>query len=221
MARPITFTLLLILVFSGICHSQGDFLKRGESGFETQIGYAKGPEFSGFTGGVGYSINALYDINLSIAKFKNRRVRNLKAFALSPTITLHIKQPVTVRNPYGICLTAGYEWFKYSSYLLDIDGEKMVGEFYKFGATVYRNNAKSRTLTIQPNAAIFYIFGSTKTEYSSGYTSSIDDAGFAYAFGISFLSKTSREKVLRLTPSIVFKDDNKIYGFTMGIIFLV
>ncbi len=208
----VSFVLLPVLGFS-----QGEFLPKGQSGLGFSAGMAFADEAKGIGGGVGYSINGVFDIGLSYVGTSGYKKDMPFIGTFSPSITVHaLKQEEN--NPVFLSLSLSY---LSSSYSYEKDGR--VGSYrltsssgYIMGGRIFLLPEHQEKYKFMLFAGIFLNILKFKGEYGGAFEER--DTRFSFSFGLPLEIALQKSNKLVLMPSYTIADENNSINIEVGII---
>ncbi len=218
--KKITLSFTLCYVFMVSTQAQSLFLGKDQNGFGISGGFSTNEDISGFSGGVGYSFSGVFDLGLSVGRFRFDQQffgENLKATTFSPFATyLIVKQDEQI--PVSFALNFSYERQIYSNKILSDNNIDINGNFFGVGAALYSMIEVSEAMKIMPSIGFNYITGKLKLKDSIGSDTESDNTTI-FSLGLSLVFQMSPNNTFVVTPAIGFGDDVTTFGISLGFIF--
>jgi len=213
----------LILTFASQTFSQSVYLEKGQSGIGVLGDFSSNQSASATGGSLGYSINSILDVGLSISNISplqklDGREYYAAAIALSITLTA-VKQDPT--NPISLAFSAADLSYKYTSPALDQNSPTTEPTGFSIGASVYRNITVSPAIELQPQIGISYarVNAEVKDTHGNpvipGYNSAVFDVG------LSLLFHTGPTTLIGISPSVGKDKYHTTFDLAAGFVFIL
>lgn len=213
MKRLSLFFFLMIGLIQ-VSFSQGEFLKRGKSGFGAGIGFSTNREMNGKTAYAGFSYKGIIDIGLTYWKMSSGKIQD---GVFTPSLTLYpIKQEVAKKVP-TLGFSIGYSRYKTQSmtfldvptpdmqHRIDTLESKATVNAIRLGVTAYHRIGRWKIFSIQP------LIGMNAVVTKSGWE-------YTVRAGVSFSSRIKRGPLVVYTPSIESQSGVATFIFTVGLV---
>ena len=213
----------LTLSFASQIFCQSSYLEKGQSGIGISGDFSSNQSASATGGSLGYSINSVFDVGLSISNISPSQKpdgQDLYAAAIALSITFTaIKQDQT--NPISLSFSAVDLSYKYTSPALDENNLATEPTGFSIGASVYRNIIASPTMKVQPQIGVSYVSvnAEVKDNYGNAVTSSYNSAVFD--LGFSLLFQTGPTTIIGITPSLAIDKDYTTFDLSAGFVFIL
>ena len=208
----LSFVLLPVLGFS-----QGEFLPKGQSGLGFSAGMAFADEARGIGGGVGYSINGVFDIGLSYVGTNGYEKGMPFVGTFSPSITVHaLKQEEN--TPVFLSLSLNYVS---SSYSYEKDGLVRTNRLtsssgYILGGRLFFSPEHHETYNFMFFAGIFLNILKFKGEFEEEFNDR--DTRFGFSLGLPLEITLQKSNKLVLIPSYTIAHENNSINIEVGLI---
>ena len=208
--------LLGCILFTGIStFAQGDYLEKGQSGFQAGLNFATSEPGKSIGWDLGYSVDGALDFFFSTSRFSgNSYYHDLNSYA--GEVILHVLNSGrygTLEMPLSLSLGAAY---------VDEGNDVISSKIYVFSGCVYRNIVASPLVTLQPNFALTYSWGTADQALGDHKFYEVDIDKFTTTMGFSLFHKSSSRFILRLDVGVNIDKDNNIntYFFRVGPMFV-
>jgi hypothetical protein len=219
MKKLFYLTFLIPLAFISInSYGQGEFLKKGKTGFGIEADYALSDCTSGFAAGFGISIRGIFDVQFGVGtlSFPEEDFGNdFKALVLSPGITIHVLKQ-SEKIPISLSVTASYSHSKFSGDMLKDYNLEMTGSDIDAGLGVYRQFRMGSKAAIMPTIDAFYSHTKATVSNNQGQSEDDSDEFVSFIFSLPFVLNLPKEYVLFLTPQIGYGNETTAFGIAIG-----
>lgn len=217
-------TILALLLLSSHLLSQGSCLKRGENGVGIVGTFSHNEDFSGFSGGFGYSASGVFDFGLSVRRVSFEQKipgYDLAATSISPFIVVYpIKQDSLTL--VSVSLSGSYQSDMYSFHTSQGLNGSMSGNEFIFGGSIYANAMLSPTVQLQPSVSVSYSMGKSEIRDSYGNSFTFDNNMAFYNLAFALFFQIGSSTILGIKPGATGTSHNTtivlgaVFVFVLG-----
>lgn len=214
--------LVLFCFAASAAFAQGNFLKRGQSGFGLAGAYATNSQANGFSGTAGVSLGGAFDFSLGVghATFPGAEIADLEATTFEPGLTVHVIKQNSSTSPVSLAFSIGYAHETYSSPDLDAADITMRTDSYMLGVTVYRDVPLGRRLYLQPVLTGGYRNDSFKVTIGGGQTGTAEDDVWSLRVGLPLVYGLSERALLVLDPGLATDKNNTTFTAALSLVYI-
>jgi hypothetical protein len=220
MKRTLAAFFALFCLSALAAFAQGNFLKKGQSGFGLTGAYSSSSSIQGFTGIAGISFGGTFDLSLGVerAAVDATGLADLKATAIAPQLTFHIIKQNSARSPVSVAFSIGYGYNKYSSPDLDAVSYTMWDQVFSIGVMLYRDVPLSEKIYLQPLIGGGYTNSSLKLKNAEGLTLSNEDYAWSFSAGLPVVYGISDRTLLVLEPGLITDKNATTFIVSLGFV---
>ena len=214
--------IILVLMLGGSALGQGDYFRRGTSGFEIDAGFVTNTDWSGLFSRAGYCVSGAFDFGLLVAFVAHDRKvagEDVRSTTFAPFFRWFVVKQQQNRFPVSLSISARYSHDSYSSDGLDVLDQKMESDFFSFGVSAHRVTSNRSNLMVQPHVSLVYRTGELEISRRLNEPESEDDSDLIVQTGLSLFFKRSSRSVFRLEPTLSITSDDVTLSVNFGLIF--
>lgn len=221
LAKRVLIGVLLTILSSSIAFSQGEYLKKGESGVAYSAAFLVNRNAVGFGGSFGYSYLSMIDFGLSASRTSiAQRVYgyDLSGVGVSPSIALNLKSDSTAVPQMFLSISGTYEIDLYSSKRLAELGLSMIGSYFSFEGTLCWNIFASNAVYLQPALGLGYLVGSNRYSNFTGLPTPPSAHDLLYLGGLSIVLKTLSANSYVVEPAVSVDKGQPTFSLSLDLV---
>ncbi len=219
MKSLLIFTALIILIGANASFGQGDFLQKGQSGYQLVGAYARSANEYSISANAGYSIDGTFDLGFSIGRLSVGE-GIISCTYYGPSLIFHTNKQGAGKFPISISYLFQYGISSYSKKSLYAPENKIElnGTHLKLGIVLYNNIKVDPAFIIQPNILIGYANNDINYTQRSQTYQIVSGGGMNIGLGFSMLIGEPTKSGFRIDIGFSTYKSETAFSISFGLI---